>query len=304
MPTRTTERGPSLRPAATVWALVGLAGVAVAVTYSRLPPSSFYNVSEGGIHGGLGRALVYSNFPVALIALAVAALVADRLDGRLSDVAGAFAVAICLVVAAPGVVDQNDLDAKALNAIPFFGVLLVLALTVVAVGRAGLGRSTPPRPGDPVRLALAALLALAAIPWLFAELGFYVDDVPGLGAVFMSDEIVPEPGHPDLRAVHLGHHHGTDGVLFALSALVLSRELAAIRRPALRAVLAGYLSLMLVYGIANALEDFWLEQLVKRDVTSFKLPGMLRPDLAPEWAAIVLAAALVYVFAFRPAART
>jgi len=29
--------------------------------------------------------------------------------------------------------------------------------------------------------------------------------------------LVPEPGHPNLRAVHLGHHHGLDGTLLALN---------------------------------------------------------------------------------------
>jgi hypothetical protein len=292
--------GPSLGGVLAVWGLVLLAAAAVAVTYSRLPPSEFYNVSEGGVDGGFGRALVYLNFPVALIAIAVVALVADRLDERKYDAAAVAAVALCLVVSAPGVVEQSDLDAKAANAVPALGVLLALLLTLVAVARRGVGASVRWTTGDWARAAVVAVLALAAIPWVFAEVGFYVSDVPALGAVFLADEIVPEPGNPDLRAVHLGHHHGTDGVLFTLTALLLSRELRAMRRPVLRAVLGAYLSLMLVYGLANALEDFWLEQVVKRDATSFKLPGMLRPELAPEWAAIVVAAVSVYALLFRP----
>jgi hypothetical protein len=298
IPTREL-RGPSLTEALAVWILVALVGVAVAVTYSRLPPSEFYNVSEGGIAGGLGRALVYANFPVGLVAIAIVALVVDRLGGRRYDVAAAVAVALCLVVAVPGVVDQSDLDAKAANVVPALGVLIALALTVIAVARGGVGRPAPWSGGDWARVAIVAVLAIAAIPWVFAELGFYVSDVPVLGSIFLADEIVPEPGHPELRAVHLGHHHGTDGTLFALTALLLSRELGAMQRPLLRATLAVYLAVMLVYGLANALEDFWLEQLVKRGTTSVKIPGMLRPELSPEWAALVGAAAVVYVMFFR-----
>jgi plastocyanin len=42
---------------------------------------------------------------------------------------------------------------------------------------------------------------------------------------------------------------------------------------------------MLLYGLANALEDFWPEQLVKRGTTDARLPSMIRPAVSPEWAA-------------------
>ena len=303
MPADTDESGASLAEALAIWALIGLVGVAVVVTYWRLPPSAFYNVSDGGAEGAFGRAFVYSNFPVALIALALVAPAIDRLRGRRFDLIALVGVVLCLVVIVPGVVDQGDLDAKLVNAIPAVGVLILLALTLLAVARAGVGSPQPWRPTDLIRVLAVVALVLAAIPWILAELGFYVGHVPGLGSLFMSDEITPEPNHPDLRAVHLGHHHGLDGILFAFTGIALSRELAAMRRPLLRTVLAGYLSLMLVYGLANSLEDFWLEQLVKRDVTSFKLPGMLNPNLTPEWAAIMVASALVYFFAFLPVRR-
>jgi hypothetical protein len=286
--------GPSLVPAFGVWALLALVGVAVAVTYSRLPPSEFYNVSEGGIDGGLGRALVYVNFPTALIAIALVALAADRLAARAADLAAVASVLLCLVVALPGVVEQEDLDAKAVNAIPAIGVAVALALTVVAGMRAGAGERARGTSADWLRVAVALAALAAAIPWVFADLGFSLSDVPVLGSIFLADEVVPEPGNPDIRAVHFGHHHGMDGVLFTLSALVLSRELGRVRRRRLRIALTAYLALMLVYGLANALQDFWLEQLYKRDATSFRLPEMLRPDLGPEWAGIVVAAVAVY----------
>jgi hypothetical protein len=230
--------------------------------------------------------------------MALVALPVDRLDRRWADFAALAAVALCLFVAVPGVVEQSDLDAKAVNAVPALGVLLAFALTVVSVRRAGVGPVPGWAGGDPVRLGLAVALLLAGIPWVAAELGLYAE----LGGIFFADDVVPEPGHPGLRAVHVGHHHGLDGVLFALTALALSRELPRMRRARLRVALGLYLSLMLVYGLANALQDFWLEQVVKREASSFRFPDMLRPDLGPEWLGLVVAAAAVYALLARPLA--
>jgi hypothetical protein len=115
----------------------------------------------------------------------------------------------------------------------------------------------------------------------------------------MSGEVLPEPGHPDLIAVHLGHHHGMDGTLLALAALALSRTFPDVRGRLMRPVLGFYLSLMLVYGLANALQDFWLEQLVKRGTTSLRIPTLTTPEASPAWGAIVAAALLIHLVARR-----
>lgn len=130
------------------------------------------------------------------------------------------------------------------------------------------------------------------MPWLTAELGFHVP-----GSLFLSEEIVPEPGAPEIAAVHLGHHHGMDGVLLAWTALLLSRVVPLLERPRLRRLLAPYVALMLVYGLANALQDFWLEQLVKRGTTDHAIPSMLKPALTPAWAGLVGAALLIWLAA-------
>ena len=106
----------------------------------------------------------------------------------------------------------------------------------------------------------------------------------------------------ELQAVHLGHHHGTDGALLALAALGLTRRLGRMARPRLRLATAAYLSLMLAYGLWNAAQDFWLEQLVKRGTVSVELPSALRPSLSPAWLVVLAAAAAVYaVLVRRPA---
>jgi hypothetical protein len=290
---------PGLAEVLAVWVLYGLVAVLMLVTYSRVAADEVYNVSHEGLAAGAGRVLVFANFPVALVAIALLAVVAERLRGRLAVVAAVAAV-LCAVVAWPGVVEQSDLDAKPVNAIPALGVAVALALTCVALARGGIGASRPFGGGwDVVRAVLAGVIVFASLPWIFAELGLYVGDVPGLGAVFMSDEPSPEPGHPELKAVHLGHHHGFDGALLALSALALSRVVTSVRTPALRVAFGLYVALMLVYGLANAVQDFWLEQLAKRGTTSVKLPTMTVPGLSWAWAAILATALLIHFAARR-----
>ena len=257
---------PGLAEVAAVWILFGLVAVVMWITYSRLPAEDFYNVSGEGVEAGAGRVLVFLNYSTALVGIGVLAVVADRLRGHLAIVAGVGAL-LCAVVFWPGVVEQSDLDAKPVNALPALGVLVAVVLTGIALARGGVGASRPFAGGwDVARLVLAVVLVLASIPWIFAESGLYVGDVPGLGSLFMSDEIVAEAGHPGLRAVHLGHHHGFDGALLALSALLLSRVVAQVRPKLLQNLFGFYVALMLVYGLANALQDFWLEQIVKRGI--------------------------------------
>ena len=289
---------PGLAEVLTVWILFGVVALEVWVTYARLPARELYNVGGSGFDGGAGRALVLLNFPLALVAIALLAVVADRLRGRLALVALAAAI-LCVIVVVPGVVDQDDLDAKAANALPALGVLIAVVLTGLALARGGIGASRPFGGGwDVARAALAVAIVLASIPWIAAELGFYLSDAPLLRSIFMSGQVRPEPGHPDIRAVHLGHHHGMDGALLALSALALSRVVPQIRGR-LRLALGFYVALMFVYGLANALQDFWLEQLVKRGTTSLKIPSMIVPTLSWAWLAILVAALVIQFAAWR-----
>jgi hypothetical protein len=286
------RRAPGLREVLLVWAVFGVVALAVLVTYARLPAGDLYNVDEEGLTGGAGRALVFLNYPVALVAIAVLVVVADRLRTPAASVLAVVAAVLCAAVAWPGVVEQSDLDGRLLNAVPAAGVAVAIVLTGVALARGGLGPRAPGSRWDLLRLVLAGALLAAALPWLAADLGF------SLGGPFLSDEPRPEPGQPQLVAVHLGHHHGLDGTLLALTALVLSRVVPQVSGR-VRPFLGLYLALMLVYGLANALQDFWLEQLVKRGATSLELPNMLRPGLTPAWGGIVASALVIHLAAAR-----
>jgi putative copper export protein len=138
-------------------------------------------------------------------------------------------------------------------------------------------------------------LPFASLPWIFANLGFYVGDVPGLRSLFTSKQIVPEAGHPHLRAVHLGNHEGIDGVLLVVTAVVLIRTLSQIANRARRTALSAYLSLLLVYGLVVALADGWHEQVVKRGWTTTKIPNVLHPAASAAWLGVLVAALALWL---------
>jgi hypothetical protein len=273
---RTAARPPQ-GEALVVWAIWLAAVLAVLVTYARLDPGELYHTSEDGLAGGLGRALVVVNFPVALVAVALMLVALTALPSRAWLLAGP-AIAACWVV--PWVVDQDDLDARAANAIPALGVLVALGLTVAATRRAGTGFA-PRLPGDSARVVVALVVGLLSLPWIAAELGFHFP-----GDVLMGEEVFSEGDGTLLAAVHLGHHHGTDGALLVLTALLLSR--VRVRAPRLRLVLAAYLGLTLAYGLVNCIQDFWFEQIVKRGWTDASIPSVLLPGLRPIWGVVIL----------------
>jgi hypothetical protein len=275
----------SIRPAAFIWALFGIVSVEIVITYARIPPDELYHVSGSGAAGGFSRAVVFLNFPVALAALPLIALAADRLRHRPIAVSTAvIAGGLCAVVFWPGVVDQANLDVRPINALPAAGVVLALLLTAPS---GLLGARARPHAGV---AAFSVLLLLLAIPWIAADLGFYLDGVPGLGRLFLTGTVYE--GH---AAVHHGHHHGMDGVLLTLAAFA---AVPLVRRVQLRPLRIGvglYVGLQIAYGLANTANDAWLEQLVKRGWVDTAIPSVLNPTLSAAWLGIVLAAALFSV---------
>jgi len=117
------------------WAMWAVVLAMILVTYWRLDPDTraatddLYHVSGNGLAGGLSRVLVELDFPVAIVAVLLALIAIDALPRRAWLVAGP-AIALCAVVAWPGVVDQDDLDARWVNVVPALGVGLALALTM------------------------------------------------------------------------------------------------------------------------------------------------------------------------------
>jgi hypothetical protein len=267
-----------LLPVASAWGLFAAGAFAIFITYWRLSPESLYNVSRDGATGGASRALVYLNYPVSLIAISIAWLAAERIGTRLARWAAVAATLLCAVTAWPGVVDQHDLDAKAVNAIPAAGVAIALVLSVLAPWEP-LGR----RRLDPVRIAVAVVVWIVALVWVAAVLGFHFP-----GDVLLGEEIRRGGDGHLAPAVHLGDHEGLDAALLITAALILTRYPA-------RAFVTFLLSLALVYGVFVEWRDFWFEQLVKRGWTDWNPPSVLTPHLSVGWALIVVLAVLVTV---------
>lgn len=275
------RRMPGQGEALAIWTIWGAMTLAVLVTYSRIDPAELYNVSRDGLAGGLSRSVTLLSFPIALVAIALV-LVAVAVLPRAAWWAAAPAIALCTTV--PWAVDQSDLDARWVNAFPALGVLLAGGLTAAAARRVGASFA-PRRPGDPARVIAAVVVVLLSLPWAAAELGFHFP-----GDVFMGEELSHESDGSVMAAVHLGHHHGTDGALLVLTALLLSRVRVEQRR--LRIGVFAYLGAMLAYGGVNFVQDLWLEQVVKRGWTDASIPSALLPGPRPIWLAIILLAAL------------
>jgi hypothetical protein len=292
------------RSIATVWLLFLVWSVLILVTYARLPARDLYHTSGNGLEAGASRVLVFLNFPTALVAIAILALAADRLSHAWAARIAVVGVVLSAAVFWPGVVDQGDLDARPVNAIAALGVLVALVLTIAAAASRGDEVAAPRRPGDPARVALAVVVLALAIPWIAADLGFSFNGVPVLGTLYQTGELRTQPGDPKPHpAVHHGHHHGMDGVLLVLSALLLSRVLPIARRTWLRAAVGAYLALMLAYGIGEIANDFWLEQVVKRGWTDWEIPDVTLPGLTVAWGILVLGAVAIFAAGAWRAAR-
>jgi hypothetical protein len=286
-------RGPSQGEALWTWGIWAALTAAVVVTYSRVDPAETYHVSREGLAGGLSRSVTLVNFPVALGAIALVLIGMAALPAAAWWAAGP-AIALCATI--PWFVDQDDLDARWVNAIPAVGVALALVLTVAAARRAGAALA-PRRPWDGWRIAIAVVVVLISLPWITAELGFHFP-----GDLFMGEEPAREKDGTLIAAVHLGHHHGLDGAVLLLTALLLSR--VAIERGALRVVAFAYLGTMLAYGGVNFAQDAWNEQIVKRGWTNEGIPSALLPGLRPVWLVVIGLAILASFVLLREDKRT
>jgi hypothetical protein len=229
------------------------------------------------------------NFPDAILAIPLALLALDVLGRTRATIAlSTLAIAACLVTAFPGVFDREDINAKPVNAIPLVGVAITTVLLIHAWPR--LSWRWTRLSGDPVRLVIGVVLAIGAIPYYFAELGFYAPDP------IRADE--PTPGE-DIASVHLGSHEGMDGALLAVAALLLTRLTPWFNGRRLAAATSTILALYLAYGVANLIQDDWLEQVVKRGWTDHRIASFVAPQLSVRWLIVIVVGIALELLWFR-----
>src|SRR6266852_2122247 len=97
-PAPVRRRGTPWAEFGLVWALFALVMVEILVTYARLPWQELYNVTGSGIEGGASRALVFLNFPVALVAIAVLLVLLDRPAGNAERALAVLGIVLCAAV--------------------------------------------------------------------------------------------------------------------------------------------------------------------------------------------------------------
>ena len=208
---------------------------------------------------------------------------------------------LCATVGFPGVIDQADLDARPVNALAGAGALLALGLTAAALRRGGIGASARFQRSDWLqdRGRRCARPRRASLDLGGARL---------LRRRHAGDRrpVHRQGGHAvaGRRAVAPRRPPGTPPRARRDPPRPRRRSCSPASRPACRGkregtALAVYVALLLTYGLANALQDGWNEQLVKRGTFDAKLPSVIRPDLSPAWLGIVLGAAAIYFLLFR-----
>src|SRR3989344_3602655 len=123
---------------------------------------------------------------------------------------------------------------------------------------------------------LLSVVVFVSIPWILAVPGIFVSDIPVLNIFFIGSQ--DYGGKP---SVHLGTHHGFEG-FFTVTAMILVFTTAKYLYDKRLKIIAGLgASFLLVLGLYNLIEDFFVEQIYKRGlITTNFLPY---PGSNPEF---------------------
>ena len=148
---------------------------------------------------------------------------------------------------------------------------------------------------------LLGVVTFFSLPWIFAQLGFYISDFPILGIIFWARQATlqePEPKYPN--AVHIGTHHGTEGFLIIVFLwIAVMWILPSIVDTRVRQILGAITGFGFGYGIYNAVEDFLTEQVYKRGWMDFRLPSGTTPGLNIQYLTIIIIGIIIYYFYLR-----
>lgn len=280
--------GPGLGEALSLWTLYAADLLAIARTTARLHRSA--PASQATFQRQLGSFLWHPLTPAALAISCVAAerLIAERRAMPMSTLAAACGGVGAAQVVVSRLAPRRFYPTALSSRIVTGGV----GLTIGAVARCGSGGFAAWDRDDPARLVLSVALVGISLPWILADASIYASDLPGFDRIFLARH--PGPAGGLNPAVHLGHHHGLDGTLLALTGVALSRQLSAFRPGLHRFAMTASLVFLTLYGSARAIEDAWYEQVVKRGWTRKRVPPLVvngRAVTPSAWVAVLFATA-------------
>jgi hypothetical protein len=140
------------------------------------------------------------------------------------------------------------------------------------------------------------LILFLALPWIFAQIGLYISDFPLLNLIFWARQSTlqePELLYPN--AVHIGTHHGFEGILIIifmwLTTLLILPLISSLK---IRKFFGFFTGIGFAYGFYNAFEDFLTEQIYKRGLVDFRLPNGTTPGLNLQTFVILIFGTLIY----------
>ena len=138
-----------------------------------------------------------------------------------------------------------------------------------------------------------ALTLLIGIPWIFANSGMFVSDVPVLGNIYLAKQTFE--GHP---AVHLGSHHGYKGFTFFLLMILVFTTVKYLHNKKIKIIAGLVCCYLLAWGFYNMFQDFFTEQIFKRDLVNFTFPNATA-NFSISFSLAVISSILIYTFVWR-----
>ena len=212
--------------------------------------------------------------------------------------------------------DQSALE-KGIRGFLYVGTIALIA-TVVMLGDRIIARKhvrdqqfasefTPPlfhfKKRNIVRVIGIAVILFFALPWVFALVGIYISDIPGLGLIFLSRDV-----YHGLPAVHLGSHHGTWAYQFGILAIIFTVALDSpyyIKNKLSRTLIVGTIIFLAGYAIVNGLEDGLNEQILKRgiDLLLYNVIKAIYSNTLGFYSVLAVIIIVVMIFWYRAASK-
>ena len=264
------------------WAVWGVVAIGVWETYARFPAVELYNVTGTGFGGGAARTLVFLDWPVAIAAVALVVVAADRL------LAGAISrrvrVATQRRVGGGDRALRDDRPARRARPEPprrpggqpagrpsASCSRWLVTLAAVRVRGTGVARAAHARrPAGDRRRPAARDRRGPVDPGRRRRLHrrrpsprrrLHLEDCRALSRA--SPGSVPSTWETTRASTASSSRRPRSP---------FAARLRRMRPTVVRPLLGGYLALIAVYGMAVAADDFWIEQLQKRATVSRRAP--------------------------------